>query len=52
MKPEELEEYEERAAIIEFCGNVPREQAEALAKEQITSSQQLDAYRFEMIGRI
>lgn len=35
MKPEELEEYEERAAIIEFCGNVPRERAEALAKEQI-----------------
>ena len=52
MKPEELEEYEERAAIIEFCGNVPREQAEALAKEQInnSSSQQQGAYRFEMIG--
>ena len=29
------EEFEERAAIIEFCGNVPRAEAERIAREQI-----------------
>ena len=29
-----LDELVERAAIIEFCGNVPREEAERLAYEQ------------------
>jgi hypothetical protein len=30
-----LEEFEERAAIIEFCGNVPRADAERIAADQI-----------------
>ena len=29
------ERYEERAAIIEFCANIPREQAEEQAWEEI-----------------
>jgi hypothetical protein len=29
------EEFEERAAIIEFCGNVPRTDAERIAADQI-----------------
>jgi len=29
------EEYEERAAIMEFHGNLPREEAERLAKEDV-----------------
>lgn len=27
------EDYEERAAIIEYCGNVPRREAEKLAEQ-------------------
>ena len=30
----EQENFEERAAIIEYCGNIPKEQAEHLAEEQ------------------
>ncbi len=30
-----LAEFEERAAIIEFCGNVPRADAERIAADQI-----------------
>jgi hypothetical protein len=29
------EEYEERAAIKEFCGNLPREQAEREARKEV-----------------
>lgn len=29
------EEFEERAAIMEFHGNLPREDAEKLAKEDV-----------------
>jgi len=29
------EEYEERAAIMEYDGNLPREEAERLAKEDV-----------------
>jgi len=29
------DEYEERAAIVEYCGNLPRERAEALALAEI-----------------
>lgn len=28
-------EFEERAAIIQYCGNVSREEAERLARQQI-----------------
>ena len=34
-KPAKDEEFEERAAIIEFCGNVPRADAERIAADQI-----------------
>jgi hypothetical protein len=29
------EEFEERAAIMEFCGNLPREKAEELALDDV-----------------
>ena len=29
------ERYEERAAIMEYCGGLPREKAEALAKAEL-----------------
>lgn len=31
------EEYEERAAIIEFCGNETRERAESMAFEMLSA---------------
>tara|TARA_Y100000031_G_C7993716_1_gene280373 strand:+ start:155 stop:442 length:288 start_codon:yes stop_codon:yes gene_type:complete len=31
----ELDDFEERAAIIEYCGNIPRSEAERLALERI-----------------
>jgi ribosomal protein L37E len=34
-KQHQQEDYEERAAIKEFCGNQPREQAEQEAREEI-----------------
>ena len=34
----ERDRYEERAAIIEFCGNETREFAESLAKKEIADS--------------
>lgn len=36
MTPESAAEmYEERAAILEYCGGWPREKAEALAKAEL-----------------
>lgn len=35
MTPEQKELYEERAAIMEFCGNMPREEAERKAYEDV-----------------
>ena len=35
LTPYERECLIERAAIIEYCGNVPREEAERLAKQQL-----------------
>ena len=35
LTEEELESYEERAAIMEFNGNIPRGESERLALERI-----------------
>jgi hypothetical protein len=35
LSPRKLEEFEERAAIMEFCGNLPREEAERRALEEV-----------------
>jgi hypothetical protein len=34
MTPHERELYEERAGIIQFCGNVPKAEAEQLAERE------------------
>ena len=35
LTDDELEEYEERAAIMEYCGNMPRKEAERKALDRI-----------------
>ena len=42
VKPQDLidpYEYEERAAIIEYCANLPRYEAERLAREERATKQ-------------
>jgi len=36
MNPEELEAFEERAAIMEYCGKLPRAKAESAARKALT----------------
>lgn len=38
LTPEQLEDYEERAAIREYMGNMSREEAERLALEDVRTS--------------
>ena len=50
MSLEKLTPYErecliERAAIIEYCGNVPRQEAERLAKEQLEEQRHKELIR-------
>lgn len=42
MTPEEEEEFEERAAILEYDAGKTRTEAEALAKEMIVKQQTLN----------
>lgn len=38
MNPAQQEEYEERAAILEYCGGKSREMAEALARRMVLAA--------------
>jgi hypothetical protein len=38
LTPHECELYEERAGIIQFCGNIPKAEAERLAMKEITDA--------------
>lgn len=39
--------YEERAAIIEFCGNIPKDEAEKLAREEAIKLFQITGELFD-----
>jgi hypothetical protein len=39
---EQNEQYEERAAIKEFCGNMTREEAEKQAREEVFGLEERD----------
>lgn len=41
----------ERAAIIEYCGNVPRAEAERLAKQQLEEQRNKDLVRWALETR-
>jgi hypothetical protein len=35
LTAEQIEDFEERAAIMEFCGGLPRDEAERLARQGV-----------------
>jgi hypothetical protein len=41
------EDFQERAAIIEYCGNLPRIEAEQLASEGVIQSLEVYEFKFE-----